>query len=120
LRNALNEVLRGEYVKDSERALARWNSLLEEEGVGARLYLPSRRFHRHVGEFAGHHFDVLGNLISQAEFERRAGEWLPTIADRECVRSLMMPVTEPGKIAGWITPPKTGINRHPFEFEYVK
>jgi benzoyl-CoA 2,3-epoxidase subunit B len=120
LRNALNEVLRGEYVKDSERALARWNSLLEEEGVSERLYLPSRRFHRHVGEFAGHHFDILGNLISQADFERRVSEWLPTSADRECVRSLMMPVTEQGKIAGWITPPKTGINRHPFEFEYIR
>src|SRR5262245_10116882 len=120
LRNALNEVLRGEYLKDSERALARWNSLLEEEGVGERLYLPSRRFHRHVGEFAGHHFDVLGNLISQAEFERRAHEWLPSIEDRQSVRDLMKSVTEPGKIAGWITPPKTGINRQPFEFEYVR
>ena len=120
LRNALNEVLRGEYLKDSERALARWNSLLEEEGVGERLYLPSRRFHRHVGEFAGHHFDVLGNLISQAEFERRAHEWLPSIEDRQSVRDLMTSVTEPGKIAGWITPPRTGINRQPFEFEYVR
>ena len=120
LRNALNEVLRGEYVKDSERALARWNSLLEEEGVGERLYLPSRRFHRHVGEYAGHHFDILGNLISQSEFERHSHEWLPSNEDRQCVRSLMVPVTEPGKIAGWITPPKTGINRHPFAFEYVR
>ncbi|MCI0665473.1 MAG: benzoyl-CoA 2,3-epoxidase subunit BoxB [Acidobacteria bacterium] len=120
LRNALNEVLRGEYVKDSERALARWNNLLEEEGVSERLYLPSRRFHRHVGEFAGYHFDVLGNFISQAEFAGRSHEWLPSIKDRQSVRDLMIPVTEPGKIAGWITPPKTGINRQPFEFEYVR
>jgi benzoyl-CoA 2,3-epoxidase subunit B len=120
LRNALNEVLRGEYVKDSERALARWNSLLEEEGLSERLYLPSRRFHRHVGEYAGHHFDALGNLISQAEFERRSNEWLPTVENRQCVRNLMVPITEPGKIATWITPPKTGINRHPVSFEYVR
>src|SRR5262250_239462 len=33
LRNALNEVLRGEYTKDSERALARWNKIPEEEGL---------------------------------------------------------------------------------------
>src|SRR5436853_1960333 len=33
LRNALNEVLRQEYVKDSERALARWNKYLGEEGA---------------------------------------------------------------------------------------
>jgi benzoyl-CoA 2,3-epoxidase subunit B len=120
LRNALNEVLRSEYIRDSERALARWNSFLEEEGVDEKLYLPSRRFHRHVGEYAGHHFDIEGNLIPQAEFERRSREWLPTVEDREYVRNLMTAVTEPGKIANWITPPKTGINRQPLEFEYVR
>jgi benzoyl-CoA 2,3-dioxygenase component B len=120
LRNALNEVLRGEYVKDCERALARWNSVLEEEGAGERLYLPSRRFHRHVGEYSGHRFDIHGDLISRAEFERRSREWLPTDEDRDYVRSLMTPVTEPGKIANWIAPPKTGINRQPVEFEYVR
>ena len=29
----MNEVLRQEYVKDSERALARWNKYLGEEGA---------------------------------------------------------------------------------------
>ena len=120
LRNALNEVLRGEYVKDSERALARWNKFLADEGVKARLYLPSTRFHRHVGEYAGHSFDVSGNLISPEEFERRSAEWLPTAEDRECVSSLMRPVTEPGKIANWIAPPSSGINGKPFDFEYVR
>jgi benzoyl-CoA 2,3-dioxygenase component B len=55
LRNALNEVLRGEYVKDCEKGLARWNKVLAEEGVSERLFLPHPRFHRHVGEFAGTH-----------------------------------------------------------------
>jgi len=32
----------------------------------------------------------------------------------------MQPVTEPGKIAGWIAPLKGKINRHPFEFEFVR
>src|SRR3954462_430863 len=57
LRNALNEVLRGEYVKDCEKGLARWNKVVTDEGLGQRLYLPSIRFHRHVGEYAGHYFD---------------------------------------------------------------
>ncbi len=120
LRNALNEALRGEYIKDSERGLARWNKVLAEECVTERLYLPSARCHRHVGEYAGHHFDIHGAPISQDEFERRSSDWLPTLEDREYVRSLMTPVTEPGKIANWIAPPKTGINRQPFEFEYVR
>jgi benzoyl-CoA 2,3-dioxygenase component B len=120
LRNALNEVLRSEYVKDCEKGLARWNKTLADEGTGERLYLPNKRFHRHVGEFAGHYFDVGGNLISKEEFARRKAEWLPTIADREYVRSLMHPVTELGKIANWIAPPASGVKGKPFEFEYVR
>jgi len=120
MRNALNDVLRGEYVKDCEKGLARWNKTLADEGIGERLFLPNPRFHRHVGEYAGHYFDIEGNLISQDEFERRKSEWLPSMEDREYVRSLMHPVTEPGKIANWISPPATGIKGKPFEFEYVR
>ncbi|MDQ1639666.1 MAG: benzoyl-CoA 2,3-epoxidase subunit [Pyrinomonadaceae bacterium] len=134
LRNALNEVLRTEYVKDCEKGLARWNKSLADEELVARtsvggehrlksmprLFLPNSRFHRHVGEYAGHNFDLEGNLISQEDFEKRKGEWLPSVADREYVRSLMHPVIEPGKIANWIAPPATGIKGKPFEFEYVR
>ncbi len=120
LRNALNEVLRGEYIKDCEKGLARWSKTLSEEGISERLYLPNPRFHRHLGEFAGHYFDIEGNLITEAEFEKRKSEWLPTIEDREYVRSLMHPVTQPGKIAGWIAPPTSGVKGKPFEFEYVR
>ena len=120
LRNALNEVLRGEYVRDCEKGLARWNKALADEGVSERIFLPNIRFHRHVGEYAGHHFDTEGNLITRDEFEQRQGEWLPSTEDRECVGSLMHPVTEPGKIANWIAPPASGIKGKPFEFEYVR
>jgi benzoyl-CoA 2,3-dioxygenase component B len=120
LRNALNEVLRSEYVRDCEKGLARWNKTLADEGISERLFLPNIRFHRHVGEYAGHYFDLQGNLIAQDEFEQHQGEWLPTMEDREYVRSLMHPVTEPGKIANWIAPPATGVKGKPFEFEYVR
>jgi benzoyl-CoA 2,3-dioxygenase component B len=113
-------VLRGEYVKDCEKGLARWNKVLHDEGMSERLFLPNPRFHRHVGEYAGHHFDIAGNLITKEEFERHRSEWLPTLHDREYVRSLMHPVTEPGKIANWIAPPAAGIKGKPFEFEYVR
>jgi benzoyl-CoA 2,3-dioxygenase component B len=120
LRNALNEVLRGEYVKDCEKGLARWNKALADEGLSDRLSLPHTRFHRHVGEFAAHSFDNHGSMIGNEEFERRKADWLPTIEDREYVRSLMHPVTEPGKIANWIAPPTSGVKGKPFEFEYVR
>ena len=32
----------------------------------------------------------------------------------------MKPVTEPGRFAGWIAPPKAGIDSKPGHFEYVK
>jgi benzoyl-CoA 2,3-dioxygenase component B len=120
LRNALNEVLRTEYVKDCEKGLARWNKILTEMEMSERLYLPNPRFHRHVGEFAGHTFDIHGNPISKEEFEQRKTEWLPTVEDREYVRSLMHPVTEPGKMANWIAPPAAGIKGKPIEYEYVR
>jgi benzoyl-CoA 2,3-epoxidase subunit B len=35
--------------------------------------------------------------------------------------SIMAPVREPGKIAGWIAPPQRGINSQPaLDFEYVR
>jgi benzoyl-CoA 2,3-dioxygenase component B len=107
-------------VTDCGKGLARWNKALADEGVNQRLYLPNIRFHRHVGEYAGHHFDLDGQLITRDEFEQRQSEWLPAIEDREYVRSLMRPVTGPGKIANWIAPPTSGIKGKPFEFEYVR
>jgi benzoyl-CoA 2,3-dioxygenase component B len=32
----------------------------------------------------------------------------------------MAPVSEPGKMAGWVAPPSSGINGKPLDFEYVK
>ena len=34
--------------------------------------------------------------------------------------SLMKPRDEPAKFAGWIAPPKVGIDNKPGDFEYVK
>src|SRR5256712_6094048 len=104
LRSALNEVLRDAYVEDCEKALERVNRRLD--GTGAALVLPSRRFHRQQGIFAGRCFDTAGREIPGAEFERRHDEWLPSEADRTYVRSLMArPVREPGHFASWVAPP---------------
>jgi benzoyl-CoA 2,3-dioxygenase component B len=73
-----------------------------------------------VGEYAGHHFDIEGNPITAEQFEQQKAQWLPTVEDREYVRSLMHPVVEPGKIASWIAPPAAGVKGKPFEFEYVR
>ena len=91
------------------------------DGTGAALVLPSRRFHRQQGIFAGRCFDTAGREIPRAEFERRHDEWLPSEADRTYVRSLMArPVREPGHFASWIAPPARGINHQPIDFRYVR
>jgi benzoyl-CoA 2,3-epoxidase subunit B len=121
LRNALNEVLRDEYVKDCQRGVDRWNRTLEKHGItGQKLKLPHRRFHRGVGPWAGSFFDPEGNLLPEADYRAREGDWLPTAEDRAYVKSLMHGVFEPGKIAGWLAPPSKGINGKPFDFEYVR
>ena len=120
LRNAMNEVLRDEYVADCERALRKWNKVLEEEGVETRLTLPSRRFHRHQGIHAGHFFNPDGELISEDEYRANEQKWLLTPADNDYLLSIMKPVHEPGKFANWIAPPSRGIEGKPLEFEYVR
>ena len=121
LRNAMNEVLRDGYVADCQRATDKWNRTIERSGAtDLRLSLPSRRFHRAIGLYAGMPFNPAGNLIAREDWERRKDEWLPSAADRTYVQSLMHPVTERGKIASYIAPPSKGINGQPFDFEYVK
>jgi benzoyl-CoA 2,3-dioxygenase component B len=120
LRNAMNEVLRDEYVKDNQKGIEYWNRVCEKAGVDFRFSLPHRRFNRKIGVFAGARFDPEGNLLSEAEWEKRWGAWLPTEQDRAYVASLMKPVTAPGAFADWIAPPAKGINSQPIDLQYVK
>jgi benzoyl-CoA 2,3-dioxygenase component B len=120
LRNAMNEVLRDEYVKDCQRGVDRWNKTLQKAGLNMALRLPHRRFHRSVGPCAGLSFDPDGRLISEAELRAHEAEWLPTREDRAFVKSLMHPVAEPGKMASWLAAPAKGINGMPADFQYVK
>lgn len=121
LRRAMNEVLRDAYVEDCEKVIKSWNRIIQKGGVDIELTLPSRRFHRNQGIYAGMYFDLQGNFISREAFEAKRHAWLPTDADRGYVQSLMTAaITEPGVYADWISPPRSGINRQPIDFEYVK
>ena len=59
LSNALNEVLRGEYVKDCEKGLARWNKTLAEAG------------HQRTNLFAKYTFSSARGRIRRSLFRRR-------------------------------------------------
>jgi benzoyl-CoA 2,3-dioxygenase component B len=120
LRNAMNEVLRDAYRDDNQRGVDRWNRMIADAGIQFELRLPSKRFNRQMGIYAGHFFDPNGNPITEAEFNRRRSEWLPSEADKAHVKSLMKPVLAPGKMAHWIAPPARGINGQPLDFEYIR
>jgi benzoyl-CoA 2,3-dioxygenase component B len=118
--NALNEVMRESYLKDCEIGLKRWNRQIERAGFPFRLSLPSTRFRRSIGAWAGQPVDPQGNLISREEYDRKLYSWIPSEADRAFVHSLMRKVAAPGKMAAWIAPPERGINNLPVDYEYVK
>ena len=118
--NALNEVLRDDYIKDSVGGVTRWNRVIEKAGIPFRLTVPHKAFNRRIGALAGVRVSPEGQVVSEAEWNAKAKDWLPTAEDRAYVTSLMGRVVEPGKFAGWIAPPVMGINRQPVDFEYVR
>lgn len=120
LRRAMNLVLRSDYSEDCERAVGKWNTVVEKAGHSFRFKLPSQRFNRKMGIYTDLPFDPSGNLLSKEEFAARRDAFLPSQKDKIYVRSLMKPVTEPGKFASWVAAPKTGINRQSIDFPYVK
>ena len=94
--------------------------MIAEIGIPFEIKLPHVAFHRHIGEFSNIHADVDGTMLSDAEWTKRRSEFLPYDADKDFIESLMQPQFETGKFAGWIAPPRVGIDNKPGDFEYVK
>ena len=117
---AVNMRLRDDYIKDASGGVGRWNKLIEKLGVKFEMRMPHEAFNRKIGVFDSTLFNTEGKVISQEEYDAKIGDWLPTTADGDFIQSLMIPVTEPGEYAGWIAPPKVGINNMPGDFEYVQ
>jgi benzoyl-CoA 2,3-epoxidase subunit B len=61
-----------------------------------------------------------GRLLTEEEWSAGVPDWLPTDDDRAHIESLMVGVHEPGRIAGWIAAPTTGIHQKPVEYDYVR
>ena len=118
--NALNEVLRDDYIKDSVAGVERWNKVIEKAGIPFKLKAPHKAFHRNIGALSKVKVSPEGQVLSEVEWAQRQDEWLPSATDRAYVQGLMGRVVEPGKFANWIAPPVMGINRQPVDFEYVR
>ena len=118
--NALNERLRDDFMKDSLAGVERWNRIIQKHGIDFRLSVPHKAFHRQIGPLAGLKISPQGQVVSEAAWNARLTDWLPTRNDAQFVQSLMGRVTQPGKYANWIAPPAVGINKQPMNFEYIR
>jgi benzoyl-CoA 2,3-dioxygenase component B len=118
--SALNMRLRDDFVGDTRGGVRRWNQVIEKAGYAYRLALPHVAFNRRIGEFAAATVDPAGGLMGAEAWEARRVEFLPTAEDGVYLDSLMVPVREAGRYAGWIAPPKVGIDNKPGDFEYVQ
>ncbi len=118
--NALNTRLRDDYIANVVSILPRWNAGIAKLGIDFEIKLPHVAFHRQGGQFAPIQATPDGEIIDQAEWDRHQGEWLPSSGDMNYIASLMKPCHAPGEFAGWIAPPRVGIDNQAGDFEYVK
>ncbi len=119
--SALNMRLRDDYVRDCQKGIDRWNRVIATTGVDFQIRLPHVAFHRQIGEFKTGHFDLDGRPLADPDWEARRDQMLPNGDDQSFIEGLMSgSVREPGLFAGWIAPPRVGIDNRPGDFEYVK
>ena len=119
--SALNMRLRDDYVNDCQKGIDRWNRVIQNAGIQFEITLPSVAFNRKIGEFKNVAVDIGGRLVSEADWTSRRDSMLPNSQDQGFIEHLMSaPVTGIGQFAGWISPPRVGIDNRPGDFEYVK
>ncbi|HEX4262461.1 MAG TPA: benzoyl-CoA 2,3-epoxidase subunit BoxB, partial [Acetobacteraceae bacterium] len=117
--SALNMRLRDDYLDDCNGGVGRWNRVIARAGFEFALRLPHVAFNRRIGEFSPVEADPEGRLMGADAWAQRQAAFLPSAEDNDYLGSLMQPMREPGAFAGWIAPPKTGIDNRPGDFEYV-
>src|SRR6202451_925631 len=102
---ALNMRLRDDYTNDCAKGLLRWNKILSTSGIDVTVAVPHVAFHRQIGEFKDVQATPMGELLDDATWTKRKGEWLPSPDDGAFVASLMKPVAGPGQFAGRVGAP---------------
>ena len=109
-----------DYIADCQTGIERWNRAIAKAGIDFQLTQPHKGFNRRIGEFAGQCISPAGEIVSETTWNASRDEFLPTAEDLQFITSLMQPSHGPGEYATWISPPRTGINNQPLDYEYVK
>jgi benzoyl-CoA 2,3-dioxygenase component B len=76
--NALNEVLRDDFIKDSVAGVNRWNKVLEKAGLPQRLVGAAQGVQPQDRRARRHPHLARGPSVSEEEWKARQAEWLPT------------------------------------------
>jgi benzoyl-CoA 2,3-dioxygenase component B len=118
--SALNMRLRDDFVDDAAAGVTRWNRVLERTGIEFRMTLPHVAFNRRIGEFSPIHTDTAGTILGTEAWNAARLSMLPSTEDNRFITSLMHSSLQPGRYAGWIAPPRHGIDNMPGDFEYVR
>src|SRR5262249_29442177 len=78
---ALNERLRDDYINEIADGISRWQKIIDQAGIFFRLTLPHKRFHRAIGNFAGHFISPDGQVLTEEAWKKHEFEWLPSSKD---------------------------------------
>jgi len=112
--------LRDDYTRETASGIKRWNKQIEKAGISYELKLPNVTFNRKIGVFSEIETSPEGLILDHKIFDERKDEWLPSQDDGAFVASLMHAEVRPGYYAGWIAPPKVGIDNKSGDFEFVQ
>ena len=93
------EPLRSVTHPATETLQTAWNRIISKVGVRFDLNLPHVALSRAIGEFSEINADPDGQLMSDAEWQSRKDQFLPTDQDRAFLGSIMAPVTVAGPVS---------------------
>ena len=109
------------HARTASRACCAGTRSISTAGYDFKLALPQRRLPPRHRRVQGRPRDAGRRPDRRRDLEQaQATTGCRRRADGDFIASLMQPVTEIGKYASWISPPKVGIDNKPGDFEYVK
>lgn len=120
LRNAMNELLSDDYIRDCQRALDKWNRRLADFGSETRPRCPAAGSIASRGSTATSRSTPRASSSRRRKFEKNRESWLLSPSDNAYLQQIMVPVREPGAFAQWIRPPAKGLGGKGIDFEYVR
>src|SRR3990170_2745136 len=87
MKDALNGVMRQTYLHELTMLMSRWNKMLARAGIGPELRLPSQRFNRRFGVYAGGRFSPQGDRVDETVFEASPPQGVPPEGQRAPLRA---------------------------------